>query len=133
MRGLSARVGPDPSPAIGRPHAAARDGLISAQISDRALLPSFCKALPAACFADLSLFGQVLKIDHLLSTRFCIIERRKDYMAHHGEPTREEWRELARQASQEEDPERVIDLSKQIIEKFDEEKRRKESARSGRN
>jgi hypothetical protein len=41
------------------------------------------------------------------------------------EPTQEEWRELARQASGEEDPERVIELAQQVVEKFDEESRRK--------
>ena len=41
------------------------------------------------------------------------------------EPTQEEWRELARQASGEEDPERVIELAQQVVEKFDEENRRK--------
>jgi hypothetical protein len=41
------------------------------------------------------------------------------------EATQEEWRELARQASGEEDPERVIELAQQVVEKFDEENRRK--------
>ena len=42
-----------------------------------------------------------------------------------GEPTEKEWRELARQASEEEDSEMVIDLAQQIVEKFDEGKQRK--------
>jgi hypothetical protein len=42
-----------------------------------------------------------------------------------GEPTEEEWRELARQASEEEDSEMVIDVAQQIVEKFDEGKQRK--------
>jgi hypothetical protein len=39
------------------------------------------------------------------------------------EPTEEEWRELARLATKEEDPEKVINLARQIIQKFDEEER----------
>ena len=39
------------------------------------------------------------------------------------EPTEEEWRELARQATKEEDPGKVIDLARQIVQMFDEEKR----------
>jgi aspartate/tyrosine/aromatic aminotransferase len=41
------------------------------------------------------------------------------------EPTDEEWRTLARQASEERDPNKLLDLAEQIVEKFDEEKRRK--------
>jgi hypothetical protein len=41
------------------------------------------------------------------------------------EPTQEEWRELARQASEEEDPARLTELAQQVVEKFDEEKQRK--------
>jgi len=35
-----------------------------------------------------------------------------------------EWRALARQASVEKDPEKFLDLLQQVIEKYDEEKRR---------
>ena len=41
------------------------------------------------------------------------------------EPTQEDWRELARQASEEEDPEIVIELAQQVVEKFDEKHLRK--------
>jgi hypothetical protein len=41
------------------------------------------------------------------------------------EPTEEEWRTLARQASEERDPYKLLELSQQIVEKYDEEKRRK--------
>jgi hypothetical protein len=41
------------------------------------------------------------------------------------EPTEEEWRTLARQASKEEDPNKVLELAGQIVEKYDEERRRK--------
>jgi hypothetical protein len=41
------------------------------------------------------------------------------------EPTDEEWRTLARQASEERDPNKLLDLAEQIVEKFDEEIRRK--------
>ena len=43
-------------------------------------------------------------------------------MAH--EPSQDEWRELAREASEERDPERLLDLSQQIVEKYEEEKRK---------
>ena len=39
------------------------------------------------------------------------------------EPTEEEWRKLARQASEEEDPDTVLELAQKIVEKYDEEKR----------
>jgi hypothetical protein len=41
------------------------------------------------------------------------------------EPTEEEWRMLARQASEEKDPEKLVALAEQIVDKYDEEKRRK--------
>jgi hypothetical protein len=41
------------------------------------------------------------------------------------EPTHEEWRELARQAIEEEDPDKALDLAQQVVEKYEEEKRRK--------
>ena len=41
------------------------------------------------------------------------------------EPTEEEWRELARQAREEKDLGKALDLAQQIVEKYDEEKRRK--------
>jgi hypothetical protein len=41
------------------------------------------------------------------------------------EPTHEEWRELARQAIEEEDPDQALDLAQQVVEKYEEEKRRK--------
>jgi hypothetical protein len=41
------------------------------------------------------------------------------------EPPEEEWRTLARQASQESDPYKFLELTQQIVEKYDEEKRRK--------
>ncbi len=37
----------------------------------------------------------------------------------------EEWRKLARQASQEEDPDTAMELAQQIVQKYNEEKRRK--------
>jgi plasmid stability protein len=40
-------------------------------------------------------------------------------MAHHGEPTEQEWRELARQALKEQDPEKMVALAQQIIEAYD--------------
>ena len=40
-------------------------------------------------------------------------------------PTQEKWRELARQASEERDPDTLVELAEQLIEKYDEEKRRK--------
>jgi hypothetical protein len=43
------------------------------------------------------------------------------------EPTEEEWRTLARQASEEGDPYKLLDLAEQIVEKYDEETRRKGS------
>jgi len=39
------------------------------------------------------------------------------------EPTQEEWRELACLASVEEDPYKVVELARQIVEKYDEEQR----------
>jgi hypothetical protein len=41
------------------------------------------------------------------------------------EPTHEEWRELARQAIEEEDPDKALDLAQQVVEKYEEETRRK--------
>ena len=41
-----------------------------------------------------------------------------------GEPEQEEWRDLARQASQEEDPEKLVALVRRVIEAYDAEKRR---------
>ena len=41
------------------------------------------------------------------------------------EPSEEEWREIARQATQEKDPEKLLALAEQIVEKYDEEKQRK--------
>ena len=35
----------------------------------------------------------------------------------------EEWRTLARQASEEEDPDKVLELALRIVEKYEEEKR----------
>jgi hypothetical protein len=46
-------------------------------------------------------------------------------MTPHHEPPEEEWRTLARQASKEEDPDKLIELTQQFIEKFDEAQRRK--------
>ena len=40
------------------------------------------------------------------------------------EPKQEEWRELARRASQEEDPEKLVALVQRVIEAYDAEKRR---------
>jgi hypothetical protein len=40
------------------------------------------------------------------------------------EPAEEDWRDLARQASIEEDPEKLLDLLQQVIETYDEAKRR---------
>jgi len=42
------------------------------------------------------------------------------------EPKQEEWRELARQASQEEDPEKLVVLVRRVIEAYDAEKRRRQ-------
>ena len=44
------------------------------------------------------------------------------------EPTEVEWRELARQASTEKDPEKMLDLIQQVIEKYDETRRRGDCA-----
>jgi hypothetical protein len=41
------------------------------------------------------------------------------------EPTEEEWRKLARQAREEKDPDKTIELAEQIVEQYGEEKRRK--------
>ena len=41
------------------------------------------------------------------------------------EPTEEEWRILARQASEERDPDKLLELTQQLVEKYDEEKQRK--------
>jgi hypothetical protein len=41
------------------------------------------------------------------------------------EPTEQEWRKLARQASEEKDPDKLLELTQQIVQKYDEEKRRK--------
>jgi hypothetical protein len=41
------------------------------------------------------------------------------------EPTEEEWRTLARQARDKKDPDRAIKLAQRIVEKYEEEKRRK--------
>jgi hypothetical protein len=46
-------------------------------------------------------------------------------LAQNHEPTEEEWRELARQAVKEQDPDKMIALAEQILEKYDEEKRRR--------
>jgi hypothetical protein len=40
-----------------------------------------------------------------------------------GEPKQEEWRELARRASQEEDPEKLVALVHRVIDAYDAEKR----------
>ena len=40
------------------------------------------------------------------------------------ERTEEEWRELAREANKEEDPDKLLDLAEQIVEKYKEEKRK---------
>ena len=40
------------------------------------------------------------------------------------EPTEEEWRKLARQASEEEDPDKLLNLAEQIVQKYDEAKTR---------
>ncbi len=39
------------------------------------------------------------------------------------DPTQEEWRELARQASEEEDPDKALDLAQQVVEKYDQQKK----------
>jgi len=41
-----------------------------------------------------------------------------------GEPEQEEWRELARQASEEQDSEKLVALVRRVIEAYDAEKRR---------
>jgi hypothetical protein len=46
-------------------------------------------------------------------------------VANNGIPTNGNWRDLARQVQEENDPEKVIDLVQQLIAKFDEEKPRK--------
>jgi hypothetical protein len=40
------------------------------------------------------------------------------------EPTEAPWRELARQASEEYDTHKLLELTRKVIEKYDEEKRR---------
>ena len=47
-------------------------------------------------------------------------------MIPHHEPPEEEWRTLARQASEEKSPEKLVELAQQIVEKFDEAKQRKD-------
>jgi hypothetical protein len=42
---------------------------------------------------------------------------------HNHDPTQEEWRELARQASEEEDLKKALDLARQVLEKYDEQKK----------
>jgi hypothetical protein len=49
--------------------------------------------------------------------------RRKRMVMSPYEPTQEEWRELACLASVEEDPYKVVELARQIVEKYDEEQR----------
>jgi hypothetical protein len=41
------------------------------------------------------------------------------------ERTEQEWRDLARHASKEEDLDKAVDLAQQVIEKYDEDTRRK--------
>ena len=41
------------------------------------------------------------------------------------ESTEQEWRTLARQASTEEDRDKLLELTQQIVQKYEEEKRRK--------
>ena len=41
------------------------------------------------------------------------------------EPIEEEWRTLARQASKEKNPDKLMNLAQQIVDKYDEEQRRK--------
>jgi hypothetical protein len=40
------------------------------------------------------------------------------------EPTEEEWRELAKQALKEQDPEKIVSLAEQIVEKYHDKKRK---------
>ena len=47
-------------------------------------------------------------------------------VAQNQEPTEEEWRELARQAAKEQDPDKMIALAEQIVEKYAEEKGRRD-------
>jgi|SRR5882724_3861221 len=56
-----------------------------------------------------------------------------DQTSIHGEPTQEEWRELARQASEEKEPNKMIALIQQLIAKFDEGKRRGRSSQAESN
>jgi hypothetical protein len=46
-------------------------------------------------------------------------------MVSNFERTEQEWRDLARQASKEEDLDKAIDLAQRVIEKYDEDTRRK--------
>ena len=46
-------------------------------------------------------------------------------MAPSREPTEEEWRELAKQALKEQDPEKVVSLAEQIVEKYHDKKRKR--------
>ena len=39
-------------------------------------------------------------------------------------PIEQNWRDLARQAAEEKDPEKLLDLVQQVLEKYDEEQRR---------
>ena len=41
----------------------------------------------------------------------------------HLKPTEEGWREIARQASEERDPDKLLELTQQLLEKYDEAKR----------
>ena len=57
---------------------------------------------------------EVFKIDQLLKLRVGISRH---------EPSREEWRNIARQAMEERDPQKAIELAQKAAEKFDEEQR----------
>ena len=46
-------------------------------------------------------------------------------MALNREPTEKEWRQLVRQASEEKDLDNALDLAQQIVEKYDEENRKR--------
>ena len=39
-------------------------------------------------------------------------------------PIEQNWRDLARKAAEEKDPEKLLDLAQQVLEKYDEEQRR---------
>jgi len=53
-------------------------------------------------------------------------------MTQNPEPTEQEWRELARQAREEKDQDKLASLAKQIVEKYDQEHGTTNYAKNGK-